>query len=169
MNLASRPLHRVAKRFNRVYRRSVVAKSATGCGSPTSSRRSSAHNSIAGAFFVSAVSCYGGCARETFGSAGFLLPRSSTPAYSRRPIRVEAKGGGSHHAIGATPMERLHALSPSSPLHAHALAILGEAVIVNRVTGTSASRTRLLALVDMAYAVSVVSASERQAVIGGAK
>ncbi len=66
-------------------------------------------------------------------------------------------------------MERLHALSPSSPLHAHALAILGDAVIVNRVTGTSASRTRLLALVDMAYAVSVVSASERQAVIGGAK
>lgn len=55
--------------------------------------------------------------------------------------------------------------SPACPC----LAILGEAVIVNRVTGTSASRTRLLALVDMAYAVSVVSASERQAVIGGAK
>ncbi|GBL58600.1 hypothetical protein PCLA_11r0067 [Pseudomonas citronellolis] len=49
------------------------------------------------------------------------------------------------------------------------MAILGEAVIVNRITGTPASRTRLLALVEMAYAVSVVSASERQAVIGGAK
>ena len=66
-------------------------------------------------------------------------------------------------------MERSHALNPSSPPHAHALAILGEAVIVNRVTRTPASRTRLLALVEMAYAVSVVSASERQAVIGGAK
>ncbi|MDF5986310.1 hypothetical protein P4119_16050 [Pseudomonas aeruginosa] len=40
---------------------------------------------------------------------------------------------------------------------------------MNRITGTPASRTRLLALIEMAYAVSVVSASERQAVIGGVK
>lgn len=169
MNQVARTMHRVAKRFTRRYGDADAAKSASGCGSPNYTRRYSAQHPIAGAFFASAVSCYGGCAQETLRSAGILVYRSSTPAYSRRPIRVEANGGGSNRTQGATAMERSHALNPSSPPHAHALAILGEAVIVNRVTRTPASRTRLLALVEMAYAVSVVSASERQAVIGGAK
>ncbi|EMJ6081094.1 TPA: hypothetical protein NII41_006483, partial [Pseudomonas aeruginosa] len=67
---------------------------------------------------------------------------------------------------------RMSALVPAPPrtsVRFSVLALLGEAVIVNRVTGTSASRTRLLALADMAYAVSMVSELERQAVIGGAK
>lgn len=75
----------VAKRVSRAYRFPVAAKSVAGCGSPSSNRRSSAQQLIAGAFFVPAMPCYGGCARETFGSTGFLLPRSSTLAHSRRP------------------------------------------------------------------------------------
>lgn len=41
-------------------------------------RRIGAPITIAGAFFVSAVSCNGGCAWETFGSAGFLFLGSPT-------------------------------------------------------------------------------------------
>ncbi|MBW5464470.1 hypothetical protein GOY11_25175 [Pseudomonas aeruginosa] len=66
-------------------------------------------------------------------------------------------------------MSALVPAPPQTSVRYSALALLGEAVIVNRATGTPASRTRLLALVDMAYAVSAVSALERQAVIGGAK
>lgn len=46
-----------------------------GFGDPSKSRRTSATNIIAGAFFVSVMSHYGGCAWETFGSAGFLDSR----------------------------------------------------------------------------------------------
>lgn len=42
-------------------------------------RRTSAHHPIAGAFFVPAVSCYGGCAWDTFGCAGVLTSRSANP------------------------------------------------------------------------------------------
>jgi hypothetical protein len=68
-------------------------------------------------------------------------------------------------------MQHSHAQNPSPEFrpHFHAIALLGEAVIVNRVTGSPASRTRLLALIDMAYAVSAVSAAERLEVIGRAK
>lgn len=38
-------------------------------------RRNSAPTQTAGAFFVPAVLFYGGCVRETFGSAGFLYLR----------------------------------------------------------------------------------------------
>lgn len=37
-----------------------------------------APHTIAGAFFASAASCHGGCAWETFGSAGFQVPGSPT-------------------------------------------------------------------------------------------
>lgn len=46
-----------------------------GFGDPSKSRRTSATNIIAGAFFVPVMCLYGGCAWETFGSAGFLDSR----------------------------------------------------------------------------------------------
>ena len=55
----------------RGYIASVAANSATGRGRSRNVRRNSAPITIAGAFFVPAVTCYGGCAWETFGSAGF--------------------------------------------------------------------------------------------------
>ena len=53
----------------------VAAKSATGFGDPSSCRRTGAPITIAGAFFVPASLLYGGCAWETFGSAGVLYAR----------------------------------------------------------------------------------------------
>ena len=104
----------VSPRFS-MYRRLVAANSASGCGSPTSKRRYSAPITIAGAFFTPAILFYGGCAWGAFERAGFLLSRSSTPAHSRHPIRVEANRGGSS-TIGATPMN-IFALSPSDIQH----------------------------------------------------
>ena len=92
------------------YSLPVVANSATGLGRPTSKRRTSAHHPIAGAFFVSVISSYGGCAWDTFGYAGFLLPRSANPRTAATPIRLAATGGSSS-AKGALPM---HALNPSA-------------------------------------------------------
>lgn len=57
--------------------------------------------SIAGAFFVPAIQCYGGLRGDTFGCAGFLLPRSANPAQSATLIRLAANGGSSS-AKGAT-------------------------------------------------------------------
>ena len=57
------------------YSLAVAANSVTGLGNPLNNRRNSAPITIAGAFFVPAVPCYGGCARETFGSAGLLCCR----------------------------------------------------------------------------------------------
>lgn len=55
----------------------VAANSATGFGDPDKLGAAAPHT-IAGAFFASAASCHGGCARETFGFAGFQVPGSPT-------------------------------------------------------------------------------------------
>lgn len=67
----------------RGYRSPVAANSATGFGDLDRK----AHKrpiTTAGAFFVLAVPCYGGCAWETLGSAGYLSPVRQ-PAYSCHP------------------------------------------------------------------------------------
>ncbi len=95
------------------YSESVAANSATGFGDPITSRRISAHHPTAGAFFVPAVKCYGGCARETFGSAGCLESRFAnlrTAATLNRLATIR----GSSSTLGATPMTLLHALNPSA-------------------------------------------------------
>lgn len=104
----------VSPRFS-MYRGLVAANSASGCGSPINNRRTSVHVPKTDAFFVPEISSYGGCAWGAFERAGFLLSRSSTPAHSRHPIRVEANRGGSS-TIGATPMN-IFALSPSDIQH----------------------------------------------------
>lgn len=59
----------------RRYLNAFAANSANGFGDPSNERRTGAHPKIAGAFFVSAILCYGSCARETLRSAGFLSSR----------------------------------------------------------------------------------------------
>lgn len=84
----------------RVYPCLVTANSVTGFSSSNSIRRDSA-NTSAGAFFVPAecvhtgtpVSLYGGSRGETFGSAGFLVPRSANPA--RSATQLFSSNGGS--------------------------------------------------------------------------
>jgi hypothetical protein len=98
---------------SRAYSLSVAANSATGFGDPIISRRTSAHHLTAGAFFVPAVTCYGGCARETFGSAGCLESRFANLRTAATPNRL-ATVRGSSSTLGATPMMLLHALNPSA-------------------------------------------------------
>ena len=90
------------------YSPNLAANSANGLGRSASKKRISAPITIAGAFFTSANSFYGGCAWEALGPAGFLLPRSTNPRTAATLIRLVANGGSSP-AKGASPM---HALNP---------------------------------------------------------
>ncbi len=92
------------------YSRGVAANSATGFGDPDRKRRTGAHHSIAGAFFVPAMPCYGGRAWETFGSAGFRFPRFANLRTAASPNRLATVRGSSINENGATPMT---ALNPS--------------------------------------------------------
>lgn len=63
-------------------------------------------------------------------------------------------------------------LVPAPPRLTLQLAILAplmEAIIVNRATATSASRTRLFMLLDMAGAMHALTTRQCQAVMGDAK
>lgn len=80
---------------------------------PINVRRYSAHHPIAGAFFVPAMSCYGGCAWEGFGPAGLLTSRSANPRTVATSYRVAAVGGGSDQTLGASPMRHVLTLNPS--------------------------------------------------------
>lgn len=106
------PIHtatqpRVAKSRVRRYRLAVAANSATGFGDPISKRRTGAPISIAGAFFVPAYPVYGGCAWETFGSAGSRLPRFANPRTAATLNRLATIRGSSKDANGAPPMSTL--------------------------------------------------------------
>lgn len=80
-----------------------------GFGRPSRYRRNSAPYTIAGAFFVPAVTLYGGCVQDTFGCAGFLYLRS-TNLYTAATHSFGRERDSSQSDTGATPM---HALSPS--------------------------------------------------------
>jgi hypothetical protein len=98
----------VASKVGRMYGLPVAANSATGFGDPSSLAHRRPHPK-AGAFFVPEVSCYGGCAWETFGSAGFQVPGSPTCA-QLPPIIVWRRSVAVPSKLGAPPM---HALIPS--------------------------------------------------------
>ena len=100
----------VASVFGRMYRPPVAANSATGFDGLTSKRRNSAPITTAGAFFVLAAPCYGGCAWGTFGCAGFRLPWSVNLRTVATLNRLTAIRGSSFQVNGVTP---LHALIPS--------------------------------------------------------
>ncbi|MCF5746625.1 hypothetical protein [Pseudomonas tremae] len=105
-NYSKRLILTLALRCNWGYRLLVAANSATGLGRSINNRRNGAPITIAGAFFVPAILCYGGLRRDTFGCAGFLLSRSANPAQSATLPRLAAKGGSSS-TMGASPMTTL--------------------------------------------------------------
>lgn len=113
----------------------VTVNPVADLGRSISKRRTSAHHPIAGAFFVPAVPCYGGCAWDTFGCAGSLLPRSANPRTAVTISCLAASGDGSS-AEGAPPMK--HALNPSS---SHAAAWKARALAALR--GNSSLPVRL--------------------------
>lgn len=94
----------LALRLPRRYGVPVAANSATGFDGPTKQKAHKRHHPKAGAFFVPAVSLYGGCVWGTFGCAGFLLPRSVNPHTAATLNRLTAIRGSSS-AKGAPPMQ----------------------------------------------------------------
>ncbi|GAB3473952.1 hypothetical protein [Azotobacter salinestris] len=100
--IAKRPLHR--------YPAQVTVNPVTGLGRPNRSRRTSAHHSVAGAFFVPAMSLYGGLRGDTFGCAGSLGRRSANPAQSVAIPCLAASGDGSP-VQGEPPMTQRHVLT----------------------------------------------------------
>ena len=67
------------------YSLAVAANSATGRRGPINNRRTGAPITIAGAFFCVCIFVNGGCAWETFGSAGFPIVPVRQPAHSCHP------------------------------------------------------------------------------------
>ena len=111
----------LALRLPRRYGVPVAVNPATGFGDPIISRRTSARETIAGAFFVHAMLLYGGRARETFGSAGCLLSRFANLRTAATHDRLATVRGSSNQTVGAPPMKHPHALNPSA-LQQHAAA-----------------------------------------------
>lgn len=93
------------------YGSSVTVNPVADLGRSRTSRRTSAHHPIAGAFFVPAASCYGGCAWDSFGGAGCLESRSANPRTAVTIPCLAASGDGSS-TLGASPMK--HTLNPSA-------------------------------------------------------
>lgn len=94
------------------YGSRVAANSAIGFGRPNRYRRNSAPITIAGAFFVRAIPCYGSCAQDASVRAGFLYLRST----NLRTAATHSFGrerGSSQPDTGATPMRNTLSLNPS--------------------------------------------------------
>ena len=122
---ARRALSMLALQKTPRYSAAVAANSATGFSRPNISRLTSAIVSKAGAFFVPAISFYGGCAWGAFGRAGFLESRSTYPRTAATQIRLVAISGGSS-TLGAVPMKHSHALNPSA-IQQHAASLKARA------------------------------------------
>ncbi len=103
----------LAQHQPRRYRSPVTVNPVAGRRGPNTTRRTGAHHPIAGAFFVPAVSCYGGCAWEAERPAGFRVSRSANLRTAATQIRFAAIRGSSNNTHGAPPMKHLHALNPS--------------------------------------------------------
>lgn len=100
----------IASQHQRRYGSPVTVNPVAGRRGPNYSRRTGAPHPTAGAFFVPAVSCYGGCAWEAFGLAGCLESRSANPRTAATLIRFAANRGSSN-TLGAPPMQTTRNLS----------------------------------------------------------
>lgn len=117
-SLAPTPTHRLspgnastlAHTYTRMYLFIAAAKSAVGFGDSKTQRRTSAHP-VAGAFFVLATQRYGGCAWETFGSAGFLCDRFANLRTVTSIFLARDRGDSKHK--GVLPMKHARIASAS--------------------------------------------------------
>ena len=99
----------IANRPRPPYSSPVAANSATGFCSPNISRRTSAAVPKAGAFFMRAISFYGGCAWGAFERAGFLESRSANLRTAATQSCFAAGSGGSS-TLGAVPMQSIRTI-----------------------------------------------------------
>ncbi|SFU11545.1 hypothetical protein SAMN05216264_112103 [Pseudomonas marincola] len=126
----------IAKHHTPTYSSPVVTLLATGFCSPNIVRRMSATIPKAGAFFVSAVSFYGGCARGALERAGCLTSRSANLRTAATQSRFAAGSSGSP-TLGATPMKNTNALNPSA---SHAQAWKARAMAALRADSSLSTR-----------------------------
>lgn len=105
-----RSISYVASNRARRYGLPVAANSATGLGNPLNVRRNSAPITIAGAFFVPAVTFYGGCAWEAFVPAGFLTSRFT----NLRTAATHSLGNERGSSLFTLGTPRMPALNPSA-------------------------------------------------------
>lgn len=104
----------IAKHHTPAYSSHVAANSATGFDGPIKLAHKRPRNTKAGAFFVPAVSSYGGRAGGTFVCAGCQLYRPVNPRTTATHIRLTAISGSSKPKVGAPPMNHIPALNPSA-------------------------------------------------------
>lgn len=118
-----------------------------GFGRPSRYRRNSAPYTIAGAFFVPAVTLYGGCVQDTFGCAGFLYLRS-TNLYTAATHSFGRERGSSQSDTGATPMHALNPLKIRAYAHRRlALAALrADSSLATRLKRYNAAKAKARAL-----------------------
>ncbi len=95
------------------YSAPVAVNPVTGFGDPIFRMAHMRPKTIAGAFFVSAMSFYGGRAWETFGSAGVHSGRFANLRTAATHNRLATVCGSSYRPNGAPPMKHPHALNPS--------------------------------------------------------
>src|SRR5690554_1733143 len=105
--------HDLTNSRQRNYAYLAAAKSVAGRRGPNDTKAHKRPQPIAGAFFVPAISCYGGLCGDTFGCAGFLCARSANPVQPVTIPCVAASGDGSQNHKGTSTMTLLHALNPS--------------------------------------------------------
>lgn len=108
MSTHSRPV--IANRPRQPYSSPVAANSATGFGDPNELAHWRPSNPKAGAFFVPASSSYGGCAWETFGSAGCQLSRFANLRTAATHNRLATICGSSKPQVGAPPMQSIRTI-----------------------------------------------------------
>lgn len=104
----------VAKPTRWRYLSPVAVNPAAGFGDPKTTRRTSATKTIAGAFFVPAMLCHGGCAWETERSAGFRVSRFANLRTVASNDRLATVGGGSTTHTEHHPMKHDPARNPSA-------------------------------------------------------
>ena len=156
--ITAQPFLSLAMCSRKRYGLPVAANSVTGLGRPNIVRRSSAQDSIACAFFVPAMSFYGGCAWEGFGPAGFLTSRSTNPRTAVTNSLGRERDSSS--TLGADPMpQRIHALNSSS--NSLAIAIIGAELIAYRINRLPEQRAHLLGLVQMADTLGALNSTDR--------
>ena len=140
------------------YPAAVAANSATGFGHPNISRRTSAIVSKAGAFFVPAISLYGGCARGAFERAGFLESRLTNLRTAATHSFGHERGGSS--TLGAVSMKHSHALNPSA-IQQHAASLKARAIAALHADSSLSVRlARYNAAMAKARALEVVGGAQ---------
>lgn len=96
------------------YADCAAALPTAGFGDPNQKlRRTSAAKTIAGAFFVPAVHRYGGCAWETFGSAGFLSSRFANLRTVTTHLFGDRRGDSSNSGVSQMSNTAQGASAPS--------------------------------------------------------